>query len=59
LAVSKLTFKREHLCPAAQQSKGPRLGYIIDHTIALKRGWADTPVNMQWQTVDEAMTKNC
>jgi len=26
--------------------------------IALKRGAADTPANMQWQTVDEAKAKD-
>jgi len=38
--------------------KGPCLGYIIDHVIALKRGGADNPANMQWQTVDEAKAKD-
>jgi hypothetical protein len=51
-------FKREHPCPATQQPKGPCPGYVIDHVIALKRGGADTPANMQWQTVDEAKAKD-
>ena len=36
----------------------PMPGYIIDHVIALKRGGADSPANMQWQTVVEAKAKD-
>jgi hypothetical protein len=50
--------KREHPCPATRLPKGPCPGYIIDHVIALKRGGADTPANMQWQTVEEAKAKD-
>ena len=35
-----------------------RPGYVIDHIIALKRGGADEPNNMQWQTVEEAKAKD-
>ena len=45
-------FKRETGYP-----KG-RLGYVIDHIIALKRGGCDTPANMQWQTVEDAKAKD-
>lgn len=33
-------------------------GYVIDHIIPLKRGGADTPGNMQWQTKEEAKAKD-
>ena len=56
--AAKAAFKREHPCPATQQPKGPCPGYIIDHVIALKRGGADSPANMQWQTVEEAKAKD-
>ena len=56
--AAKNTFKREHPCPATQQPKGPCPGYVIDHVIALKRGGADSPSNMQWQTVEEAKAKD-
>ena len=56
--AAKNAFKREHPCPATQQPKGPCPGYIIDHVIALKRGGADSPANMQWQPVDEAKAKD-
>ncbi len=35
-----------------------RPGYVIDHVIALKRGGADHPSNMQWQTIAEAKAKD-
>jgi hypothetical protein len=35
-----------------------RPGYVIDHIIALKRGGADNPSNMQWQTKEAAKAKD-
>ena len=37
---------------------GACLGYVIDHKTALKRGGADAPNNMQWQTTAEAKAKD-
>jgi hypothetical protein len=31
---------------------------VIDHVTALKRGGADDPSNMQWQTIDAAKAKD-
>jgi hypothetical protein len=31
---------------------------VVDHVIALKRGGADAPGNMQWQTVAAARAKD-
>jgi len=56
--AARAAFKREHPCPATQQPKGPCPGYVIDHVIALKRGGPDTPANMQWQTVEDAKSKD-
>jgi hypothetical protein len=48
--------KREFL----KQSGYPhgRPGYVVDHVVPLKRGGADAPNNMQWQTVEEAKAKD-
>src|SRR5215510_2651961 len=35
-----------------------RKGYVVDHIISLECGGADTPSNMQWQTVQEAKIKD-
>lgn len=35
-----------------------RPGYVIDHVVALKRGGADNPSNMQWQTIAAAKAKD-
>jgi hypothetical protein len=35
-----------------------RPGYVVDHIVPLECGGADTPANMQWQTVAEAKAKD-
>jgi hypothetical protein len=35
-----------------------RPGYVVDHVVALKRGGADSPANMQWQTKADAKAKD-
>jgi hypothetical protein len=35
-----------------------RPGYVVDHVVALKRGGADAPGNMQWQTIADAKAKD-
>jgi hypothetical protein len=35
-----------------------RPGYVVDHIIPLKRGGADEPWNMQWQTIAEGKAKD-
>jgi len=57
-AAAKAAFEREHPCPSTGLSRGRCPGYVVDHIIALKRGGADDPSNMQWQTVEEAKAKD-
>jgi hypothetical protein len=35
-----------------------RPGYVVDHIKPLACGGADTPANMQWQTIEEAKAKD-
>jgi hypothetical protein len=54
----KTAFKKSHPCPATGKSTGACPGYVIDHKVALKRGGADQPQNMQWQTKQAAKAKD-
>lgn len=52
------SFKSTHPCPSNGNRRGPCKGYVIDHIIPLKRCGADSPRNMQWQTIAEAKAKD-
>ena len=43
--------------PSTGRTSGACPGYVIDHVVPLKRGGADAPSNMQWQT-EAAATAN-
>ena len=51
-------FQKSHPCPSTRKTSGACPGYVVDHVIALKRGGADAPSNMQWQTVEAAKAKD-
>ena len=55
---AKYHFKKHFPCPATGKSKGPCPGWVIDHIVPLKRGGADHPINMQWQTIEDAKRKD-
>jgi len=40
------------------KTSGACPGYLVDHIKPLRRGGADEPGNMQWQTVEEAKAKD-
>jgi len=55
---AKTEFRKIHPCPSTGKTSGPCKGYVIDHVQSLKHGGADTPSNMQWQTVAAAKAKD-
>ena len=48
--------KREFMKESGYPNGRP--GYVIDHIVPLARGGADSPSNMQWQTIEEAKAKD-
>jgi hypothetical protein len=55
---AKHDFMKSHPCPSTGKTSGPCKGYVIDHVQPLKRGGADSPSNMQWQTTAAAKAKD-
>ena len=55
---AKSDFKKKHPCPSTVKTSGACPGYVIDHVKPLKRGGADAPSNMQWQTTAAAKQKD-
>ena len=56
--AARRAFQSSHPCPATSMTSGACPGYIVDHIVPLKRGGAEEPGNMQWQTVAEAKAKD-
>ncbi len=57
-AAARRAFKRSHPCPSTGKPSGACPGHVIDHVVPLKRGGADSPRNMQWQTSAAAKAKD-
>jgi len=57
-SIAKHDFQKSHPCPSTGKASGPCPGYVIDHVTPLKRGGADKPGNMQWQTKEAAKIKD-
>lgn len=55
---SRSRFVHEHPCPSTGKKSGRCPGYVVDHIRALKKGGADAPRNMQWQTKSAAKMKD-
>lgn len=56
--LQKRAFMRQHPCPSTGRTSGACPGYVVDHVRPLKRGGADIPSNMQWQTKEAAKAKD-
>ena len=56
--VATGAFKKQSPCPSTGKTSGSCPGYVIDHVKPLKRGGADAPGNMQWQTKEAAKAKD-
>ena len=57
-ARQKAAFRQSHPCPSTGKTSGPCPGYVVDHRVPLKRGGADAPHNMQWQSQQAAQAKD-
>jgi len=57
-SAARAAFERDNPCPSTGQPRGACPGYVVDHITPLKRGGADLPANMQWQTTQEARAKD-
>jgi hypothetical protein len=55
---AKHAFEKSNPCPSTGKASGACPGYVIDHVTPLKRGGADSPSNMQWQTKEAAKIKD-
>ena len=55
---AKHDFMKSNPCPSTGRTSGACPGYVVDHVVPLKRGGADKPNNMQWQTLQEAKAKD-
>ena len=51
-------FMKTQPCPSTGATSGSCPGYVVDHVKPLKRGGADAPSNMQWQTIEEGKAKD-
>ena len=56
--AARNAFQRSNPCPSTGKRSGSCPGYVVDHRNALACGGADTPLNMQWQTVAQARLKD-
>jgi hypothetical protein len=56
--TAKHDFQKSHPCPSTGKTTGACPGFVVDHVVPLKRGGADVPSNMQWQTTQAAKAKD-
>lgn len=51
-------FMKTHVCPSTGKHSLKCPGYVVDHVCALASGGKDSPDNMQYQNVDDALAKD-
>ena len=51
-------FKRANPCPSTGERRGACPGHVIDHIEPLCAGGADSPANLQWQTLADGKRKD-
>jgi hypothetical protein len=56
--AARRAFQASHPCPATGRTSGACPGFVVDRMEPLKRGGADAPGNMQWQTKAAAKAKD-
>lgn len=57
-AAAVREFKRTNICPSTKTYSQKCPGYVVDHIDPLCNGGADTPANMQYQTVEAGKQKD-
>ena len=57
-SAARSSFQHANLCPSTGKTSGACPGHVVDHVRPLKRGGADSPSNMQWQTTQAAKQKD-
>src|SRR4051812_21580609 len=57
-AETRREFQREYPCPSTGKRSGACPGYVRDHIQPLACGGADSPENIQWQTIAQAKAKD-
>lgn len=56
--ISRNNFIKSNPCPGTNIVQKKCSGYIVDHIVPLCAGGKDHASNMQWQTVEEAKSKD-
>jgi hypothetical protein len=51
-------FMRTHVCPSTSWASPKCFGFIVDHIFPLECGGADSPENMQYQSIMDAKIKD-
>src|SRR5215213_11439075 len=57
-STAEIEFRAANACPSTGLTRGPCKGYVVDRIIPPTCGGAESPENMQWQTIAEARAKD-